>query len=454
MIQWMLAWRYFFKRPISILAVAAVALCVFIVIVVMTVMNGLVEDFRENNHRYVGDCVIESDSLVGFGYYEDFLTQLADAPVVEAVSPVARGMGIAVIPRLEDDYNLGIEIIGVDPVQHSRVTNFGQTLYYTGPDNLSNAFVPPYDPTLPGCIPAVSVIPGRRLAGGGYYRWENPIPLEIVVSAFPLNSRGVLARSGTDPVNTKSFYYCDDSHSGLVKVDEAVLYVPLEQAQILCGMDSPFKRITAIHIKFAPGVSVGKGVATVRSLWEAHIADHADRPGAELFDHVRVQSWQVNRRSIIAPVETEQVMMTMAFLMLGIITVFIIFVVLYMIISHKSKDIGILKSMGVSTRGILSVFLLFSIFVGLAGAFIGAGAGCLFLNYIMDPLSDWIYKVFGWQLWNPAIYAIQGIPNDIKPVVVAVVMFSALASCLIGGMIPSLQAARKRPIDSLQVNQL
>ena len=55
-------------------------------------------------------------------------------------------------------------------------------------------------------------------------------------------------------------------------------------------------------------------------------------------------------------------MMTMSFLLLGIITVFIIFVVMYMIISHKSKDIGILKSIGLSVKEILAVFLIFSVF--------------------------------------------------------------------------------------------
>ena len=451
MIQWMLAWRYFFKRPISILAVAAVALCVFIVMVVMTVMNGLVQDFREKNHNYVGDCVIASDSLVGFGYYEDFLTQLGNEPLVAAASPVARGMGIAVIPRLNEDYNIGVELVGIDPVLQSRTTNFGTTLYYT--KDISKAFVPPYDPALPGCIPAIDVIPGRRLSQGGYFHWPDPVRLEFVISAFPLNSKGVLARGGSDPINTKSFYYCDDSHSGLVKVDAAAIYLPLEQAQILCGMDSPFKRITSIHIKFAPGVSVSKGVDRIRDLWTAYIAGYEGKPGSDLFSHVRVQSWQTNRRSIIAPMETEQVMMTMAFLMLGVITVFIIFVVLYMIISHKSKDIGILKSVGVSIRGILGVFLMFSVFVGLTGACIGAAAGWLFLAKI-NALEGWLYQHYQWQLWDRSIYAIGDIPHAIEPRVVIVILLSALAACLVGGLVPSLQAARKKPVESLQVNQL
>lgn len=94
MIQWILAWRYFFKRPITILAVVAVALCVFIVIVVMTVMNGLLRDFREKNHAFTGDCVIASDSLVGFGYYADFLDRLVPSPTLQPSHRWLRGSGL------------------------------------------------------------------------------------------------------------------------------------------------------------------------------------------------------------------------------------------------------------------------------------------------------------------------------------------------------------------------
>ena len=57
------------RRPITYFAVLAVALCVFIVVVVMTVMTGLVSDFKEKNHDFAGDCVVGSESLVGFAYY-------------------------------------------------------------------------------------------------------------------------------------------------------------------------------------------------------------------------------------------------------------------------------------------------------------------------------------------------------------------------------------------------
>ena len=68
-----LAIRYLIKRRITYLAVLAVALCVFIVVVVMTVMTGLVRDFKVKNHNWVGDCAVSSDSLVGFPRYEEFI---------------------------------------------------------------------------------------------------------------------------------------------------------------------------------------------------------------------------------------------------------------------------------------------------------------------------------------------------------------------------------------------
>ena len=448
MIKWILAWRYFFKRPITILAVAAVALCVFIVVVVMTVMNGLVSDFKEKNHAYVGDCVVESDSLVGFGYYEEFLECLKTEPTVAAASPVAKGMAMAAVP--DTTFNTGIEIIGLDPVLHSQVTTFADTLYYT--KELSKAFSPSYAPNLPGCILGIDVI-NYRQSDGEYHHRSDPAALEFVVNVFPLNSKGGLARGGTDMVSTKSFYYSDESHSGLVKVDSSVMYLPLEHAQILCGMDSPFQRVSAIHIKFRDGTGIQKGVEKINTLWKRFCVEYTDKPGAELFDHVRVQSWQVNRRSIIAPMETEQVTMSLSFLMLGVITVFIIFVVLYMIISHKSKDIGILKSVGVSIQGILAVFLTFSAFVGLAGALIGGIGGCVFLSKV-NELENWLHEHYQWQLWNRALYAIGDIPNKIEPRVIATIIISALVACLIGGLIPSFQAAHKKPVDSLQVNQL
>ena len=449
MIKWLLAWRYFFKRPISILAVVAVALCVFIVLVVMTVMNGLLRDFKQKNHDYAGDCVIESDSLVGFGYYEDFIQLLKSQPYVEAVSPVAKGVGLLSQPGR--DWSQGVEVHGVDPVLHSQATNFGETLYYRQ-KNPSLAFSPMYAPEADGCVLGIDLSPADRQLDGSYVHSAEPGQYSLTLSAFPLNIKGGIQRS-IDLVSTKIFYYSDDSQSSLPKVDGMVVYVSLRQAQVLCGMDIPIKRVSSLHIKFKAGVSERAGVEKIRQLWDEHVKQNVDKPGGDLFANVRVQSWRENRRSIIAPMEKEQTMMTMLFLMLGVITVFIVFVVLYMIISHKSKDIGILKSIGLSLFDIVWIFLLFSVFIAMIGTLLGTASGWAFL-YKVNDIEAWLYEHYGWQIWDRGIYAIGKIPNEVEPDVLASIIGSAILACMVGAVVPSLQAARKRPVQSLQVNQL
>lgn len=450
MYKWILAWRYFRKRPITILAVAAVALCVFIVVVVMTVMSGLVGEFREKNHRYVGDCVISSDSLVGFGYYEVFLERLMQEPFVEAVSPATRQVGLLTQPGA--NWNIGVEIVGVDPVRHAQATGFGESLYYRK-ETPAMAFVPAHDATVEGCVVGIDLMPNRRLPGGGYRHESNPYPMKLVVSSFPLNIRGGLARAGTDMVSSRVFYYSDDSYSGVVKVDSTSVYLPLATAQTLCGMDSPLARINEISIKFRPQTAVAQGVEQVEKLWQAHAGAYRDKPGGELFDNVRVESWQQNRRSMIAPMEKEQVMLILLFLMLGVITVFIMFVVLYMIISHTSRDIGILRSIGAPTGGVVVIFEGFAILTGLIGASVGMAGGCLFL-WRINAIEGWLFEHYGWQLWDRSVYAIGEIPHQIDLTVITVIFVAAVGACLVGGLVPSLKAGLKRPVETLQVSQI
>ncbi len=146
-------------------------------------------------------------------------------------------------------------------------------------------------------------------------------------------------------------------------------------------------------------------------------------------------------------------MLTILFAMLGIITVFVIFVVFYMIIAHKTRDIGIMKSIGISSWSVVSIFLMFAGMVGIVGSAIGASAGCAFLVKIND-MEDWLFANYKWQLWNREIYAIGEIPHDIEFNVIAVIVLCAIGAALLGAFVPGVQAGFKRPVEVLQVNQV
>jgi len=438
MYKLILAFRYLFKKRISYLAFLAVSLCVFIVVVVMTVMTGLVTDFKHKNHEFVGDCVVGTESLVGFAYYEDFVRILEATDFIEVVSPVIKSY--ALVSGHGSQSGTGLEIMGVDPVRHSRATGFGKTLYRCK-DNVSKAFEPAYDPNLAGCVVGVDLKLARD-TGKGY-----------AVSCFPLTAKGTLAKAGTGLVNSKTFYYSDYSHSGLARVDGSMLYLPFEQAQLLCGMAGPDKRICRLHIKFKPNVKLDVGCDKVASLWQRFIKERSGDRRADLFKNVAVQSWKTYRRGPIAAMEKEQVMMTVMFGLVGLTVVFIVFVVFYMIISHKSKDIGILKSIGVSNADLMGLFSGFAFLIAVLGCCVGVTGGWLFLLKIND-IEGWLFEHFRFQLWDRTIYAIGDIPNQVEFKVLAIIVISAIAACVIGALVPSWRAMRLEPAETLQVNQL
>jgi lipoprotein-releasing system permease protein len=444
-----LPFRYLFKKPISYLAFWAVALCVFIVVVVMTVMTGLVTDFKQKNHQFVGDCVVGTESLVGFAHYEDFVKILEQTDFIEGISAVIKSYALVSASGTED--NIGVEIMGIDPVRHSQATGFGRALYYRK-DDVSKVFEPVYDPKSSGCVVGIDLMLVRDEKGRYSYR-AAPAPIALSISCFPLTAKGALARAGAGLVNTETFYYSDISHSGLARVDSSLVYLPFERAQLLCGMAGAVKRASAIHIKFKPNVKLAAGCGKVASLWQKFVEEKSSEKKTGLLEKVTVQSWKDYRRAFIAAMEKEQTMMTVMFALVGVTTVVIVFVVFYMIVSHKSKDIGTLKSIGASNTDIIKLFSGFAFLVASLGSALGVFVGWLFLLRI-NHIEDWLFEHFGFQLWDRTIYVIGDIPNQIEFSVLVVIVISAIVACLAGAFVPSWQAARLNPVETLQVSQL
>jgi lipoprotein-releasing system permease protein len=440
--------RYLLKRRITYFAALAVALCVFIVVVVMSVMNGLVGDFVQKNHSFAGDCVVGTDSMVGFAYYENFLAMLEKADCVEAISPVVKSYALKRREgsRLDD----GVEIMGIDPLIHSRVTGFAQTLIFHE-NNVSNTFVIDDDPNLTGCV--LGDLSLSKSAYSSETVRKNVPHIAYSISCFPLTPLGALAQAGSDIVNTKTFYFSDQSNSGLPRVDETVVYLPIEQAQILCGMNGTVKRISQIHIKFRSGVTIYNGCQIIKSLWQQFKQENAGLPLAYLLDMVNVQDWKQFRRESIGPMENEEAALVVMFAFVGLTSVFIIQVVFYMIINHKSKDIGILRSSGSSGFDIVELFLRFAFLVGFSGAALGSLAGWIFLLKI-NALEDWLFEHFQFQLWDRNYYAIGKIPDRLELSILVIIVLAAILACLLGAFIPTYKAARQNISDTLQVNKV
>lgn len=432
------------------LAVIAVAICVFTVVVVMTVMNGLVTDFVKKNHAFVGDCVVGTDSLIGFAWYEDFIAELKNTDYVLAATPVINTFGL--VNSRSTTNNAALPLMGIDIDLHIKVTEFASALHYRL-DEPTKAFVPLYDPNLPGCIIGIDLLVDRK-SDGEYAHLDFLSRWSYSVTCFPLTAKGALTKMGTAlTANSKVFHYSDNAHTGLAKVDSGMVYLPFDQLQQLCSMARPLKRATDIYIKFLHGSDIEECTAKVASAFSDFVNRYRDREQGWLFDTVTVKDWKSYRCDTIAPMEKEQTMMILLFIMVGIITVFIILVVFYMVISQKSKDIGILKSIGASAGNVTAVFLIFAGMIGIAGASVGIAFGMLFLTKI-NVIEDWLFVKFGWQLWNRQVYAIGDIPSESSFTLLTIVFAAAIIASLAGALLPVVRGASKNCVDVLRVNEL
>ncbi len=453
MYKFILAFRYLIKRKISYFAVAAVALCVFVVFVVITVMTGLTTGFKTKVYRSVGDCVVHTKSLVGFGYYEEFLEILRQQPYIEAASPVIKNYALVGVGRTAGRTAYGQytkEIFGIEPVSYAKVTGFGDWLQYNK-GRVGKAFEPVYDPNLPGCVPGIDFLFDRD-EQGDYHPPDEPTAVALEINCVPLNAKGALSKAGAGEFSTKTFYCSDYFHAGY-SLDWRFIFLPFDEVQMLCGMATGHKRITHIHIKFTPGVSINAGVNNVEHLWSEFVELKKDAPYANLLENVKVQSWTNISKTIVALVETQQTMMIVCFAIIGVITIFIVLVVFYMIVSHKIKDVGILKSVGADSFSIVSLFLYFASLIGIVGSAIGAFVGWRFLAHI-NTIEDWLFKTFEFQLWDRRISSIGDIPNAIDLKVLAIITICAIAACMLGALLPSCRASRMKCVDTLQVSGL
>ncbi len=441
--------RYLFKRKISYVAIAAVALCVFIVLIVMTVHSGLVQQYKDKNHDFYSDTIISTDSMVGFPYYQQFIEKLHDQPYVQAASPVVITIGS--LTRSGYDENIAVEIMGIDLSSHIKVSNFEDTLFYHKQNPL-DAFVPPYDPNRPGFIPGITMMSARDQQGN-YDLPQTPMQMSVEISCVPLTARGAMQRADIDYVNTKTFRFSDTAQTNLANVDARTVFITHSDAQALCGMSGDTPRTNAIFINFIPGTNIEQAAAKVSSLWNDFKLLNADKPNANLLDTPTVQTWKQYRRETIAWMEKEQIMLTMLFIMVAITTVFIVFVIFYMIINHKIKDVGILRSIGVSSGSVMQIFMAFAGLIAVIGTAIGSFFGWLFLHIIND-LENLLLELFNFQVFDRTVFAIGALPNDIPPMLLLTIAASAILACLLGAFIPAYKAAAKKPVDTLKVTPL
>jgi len=120
--------RYLRKRRIAYFAIAAVTLCVAMVLIVMSVMGGWLDLVMKHARGLLGDIIVDNRNYAGFPLYEEFIDRISDWPEIEVATPVLYTAGLMRFPDTEQ--LVTVRIVGIRFPEACRVTAFGQGLFY------------------------------------------------------------------------------------------------------------------------------------------------------------------------------------------------------------------------------------------------------------------------------------------------------------------------------------
>ena len=122
---------------------------------------------------------------------------------------------------------------------------------------------------------------------------------------------------------------------------------------------------------------------------------------------------------------------------------------LIMLVKNKGRDIGILRTMGLTEGSVLRIFFICGAFTGLVGTVMGVVLGCLFAIYI-DPIFSFVNYVAGGGVWDPSIRGIYSLPARLQVGDVVSAVALSLGLSFFVTLFPARRAARMNPVEALR----
>jgi lipoprotein-releasing system permease protein len=162
-----------------------------------------------------------------------------------------------------------------------------------------------------------------------------------------------------------------------------------------------------------------------------------------------VQTWEESQAVWLHAIENEKSLVTFLFGIVSIVAIFLIFCIFYMIVMEKTRDIGIIKSVGATSGGVAAIFLGYGLVIGIVGAGVGL-LGAYSLVHNINEIHGWMSHHLGITVWDPRVYAFDTIPNTMDVRETSIIILVAIVSSVLGALLPAIRAARMNPIEAIR----
>lgn len=379
----------------------------------------------------------------------------------------------------------------------------------------------------------LTIVMGMHVSEGnvrqrdGTYRalrdWHWWMPrFEVMLTTVPVSRGGSVG--GADSTETRILKVVNEFVSGVFVIDDKRVMVPLAVAQDMLHMkqaermddpDDPFKvtgiepaRVTMILIRAAGETTPEQLRDSVIVAYDQFTQELAADPSVTVQPPpygfgLNIQTWLQQQASFIGPVEKEREMMRTLFSLVYLVCAGLVLAIFWAIVYEKTRDIGILRSVGASRVGISWIFLRYGLLIGIAGAIAGLGLAVLVvrnINVIHEALGHpplwlaitvlglacvamiitairsvsgnllpvvvgslitlvlggfgglalWLWKIGGVIIWNPEVYYFTKIPNEVDMNSAYITMIGAVFFSVIGAFVPAAKAADTDPVKALR----
>ncbi|HLN30740.1 MAG TPA: ABC transporter permease [Gemmataceae bacterium] len=467
MYKYLLCWRYLRTRYLAMVCIVSVMLGVATLILVNSVMSGFSTKLKQRLHGLLSDVLVESYYNEGFADPEEKMERIRNSPIgdkIEAMTPSIEVLGLVEITYHGEKIPRAVRLIGIEPQARAELGGFSEFLLdpqkRENPDfELSPEARAWHDSRYPA-VPSLPLPLALGPPGGPPPpvppAEEEKIPTGVIVGYSIANYRSSTATASNPnkdiPVlqvgdeltivtlsgqKLAAVYdrvvVADEFKSEMSECDSNYVYVPLDWLQRLRTMENRANNILIKLKKYDDHQAV---VDELKQMF----------PGEAGY---QVQTWEDKQGPLLAAISIERgILNVLLFLIIGVAG-FGILAIFAMIVVEKTRDIGILKSLGASNSGVMRIFLGYGLLLGIVGAALGTGLGLTITTYL-NQIEQLITRSTGQEIFNRRIYYFDQIPTDVGFWSVVLVNLGAVGIAVLFSVLPALRAAMLHPVKALR----
>jgi lipoprotein-releasing system permease protein len=270
----------------------------------------------------------------------------------------------------------------------------------------------------PGVLPPI--IMGKELAHKLKAKLGDDVTVVVPLSNIDFES---LKLRSTAP-RTRKFRVTGIFYSGFDEYDRRLMYTSLKDTQDLVGRGD---QVMGVELKV-------KDVGRASEIAE-NLEHELDAVGT-----YQVQDWYQLNRNLFTALELQKIVLVIILMLIIVVAAVNMVSALFMMVTDKTREIAILKSMGATSGGTAWVFQVVGVSIGSIGLFIGLVLG-LAICYVVSE--------YGYPL-DPKVYLIDKLPIEVNPMEVIFVCAGTMVVTILFTLIPALTASSMRPVDGLR----